>query len=143
MIEELQTLTNETRLLFHQLVASGERLHDREPVSIAMRAVLEYLHENGDATVPAIARDRGVSRQHIQTLVNALVEQGAVVPKDNPAHRRSALIALTRVGRQIIQRMKKREAQFLGQLELPITTAEVIRATATLQALRETLEEAL
>ena len=37
---------------------------------MAQRAVLEYLLINGPATVPAIARARRVTRQHMQALVN-------------------------------------------------------------------------
>ena len=40
-----------------------------------MRAVLEFLLRNSDSTVPTIARKRHVTRQHIQSLVNPLLEQ--------------------------------------------------------------------
>ena len=71
-------LIDELRLSFHCVTQISEELHADEPISIGMRGVLEYPLRNSDATVPTIARSRHVSRQLIQTLVNALLGQGPV-----------------------------------------------------------------
>jgi len=52
--DAIETLLNEVRLLFHRAVQVAEELHAREPVTLGMRAVLEYLHRNGPAPVPEI-----------------------------------------------------------------------------------------
>ncbi len=50
-----------------------------------------------------------MTRQHVQTLVNALVERKLVELTPNEAHKRSSLVSLTGSGERLIKRMKKRE----------------------------------
>jgi DNA-binding MarR family transcriptional regulator len=135
---ELEALIDEVRLLWNALVRRGEALHAREPVTMGMRAVLEFLARNGPTPVPAIARRRGVSRQHVQALVNPLLERGLVEATANPAHRRSPRIRLTAKGERTIERMRRRETALLGGVRLG--AGELRRAAATLRALRRSLE---
>jgi DNA-binding MarR family transcriptional regulator len=67
-------------------------------MTLGMRAALELLLVGGPATVPRIARSRGVTRQHVQALVNGLLAQGLVALRPNPAHKRSPLVALSPAG---------------------------------------------
>jgi len=133
-------LFDEVRLLFHRLTLTAEQLHAGEPITVGMRGVLEYLQRNGPATVPTIARQRQVTRQHIQTLVNALLGAGLVAADDNPAHQRSPLIALTAAGNRVITRMRRREQRYLERLDLPMSQPDLNSATQTLRALRDALE---
>jgi len=57
-------------------------------LSAARRGVLRSLARLGPQTVPQMAGARPVSRQHIQTIVNALAADGLVETIDNPAHKR-------------------------------------------------------
>jgi len=98
MSPELDDLLDEVRLLWHVAVQATERLHDGEAVTVGMRAVLEFLARNGPRSVPDIARSRLVTRQHIQSLVNGLLELRLVSLEDNPAHRRSSLVQLAPEG---------------------------------------------
>ena len=81
-------LIDEIRLAFHSLTNVSERLTG-DLVETSGRAVLEHLTHNGATTVPDIPRARGVSRQHIQTIVNSLSERDLVTTEPNPSHRRS------------------------------------------------------
>lgn len=135
----LEALIDELRLGMHRITQVSEELHADEPISIGMRGVLEYLLRNSDATVPTIARSRHVSRQLIQTLVNALLEQELVTLIENPAHRRSPLVSLTREGEQLIQRMRRKERKFFESLPGDISEARITAATRTLRALRAQL----
>ena len=139
MMNRIDELLDEARLLWHAMVRSAERLHAAERVSPGMRAVLEQLLVHGPATVPAIARRRGVSRQHVQALVNELEARYLVALEVNPAHRRSPFVRLTRGGETVIARMKGRERRFFGSLELGQTRAELERAAATLRDVRRAL----
>jgi DNA-binding MarR family transcriptional regulator len=80
-----------------------------------------------------------VTRQHIQTLVNSLLELRLVALVDNPAHRRSALVRLTPEGQRGIERMKRRERQLFDTLELKTKPDDLRRAAAVLSAVREAL----
>lgn len=80
-----------------------------------------------------------MTRQHIQALVNDLLELRLVSLEDNPAHRRSALVRLTAGGQKAIDRMKRRERQFLDRLNLEATPGDLRAAAATLSAVRKAL----
>jgi len=99
-------LLGETRLLFHALKQWSEILHAPLGMTAAMRGVLELILLGGPATVPSMARARGVSRQHIQQQVDALRGRGFVERKENPAHKRSTMIALTDKGRAAHMQIK-------------------------------------
>ncbi len=139
MIEEIEGLLDEVRLLWHVAVESGERLHADEPVTLGMRGVLDFLVSHGPVTVPHVARSRHVTRQHIQTLVNALLRLHLVSIEANPAHRRSALVHLTADGQKTIERMKRRERKLLDRIDPGRSGVEIRRAAETLKAVREAL----
>ena len=139
MTSAFDELLEQVRLLWHVMVEAAERLHEDEPVTLGMRAVLEFLARNGPTAVPGIARSRHVTRQHIQALVNDLLELRLVSLDANPAHRRSALVRLTPEGQKAIDRMKRRERQFFDRLDLKASPDDLRRAAATLCAVRESL----
>lgn len=132
---------DEVRLLFHRAVQLGDALHRREPVTVAMRAVLEFLRRNGPSTVPAIAARRFVSRQHIQSLVNELLERRLVELAENPAHKRSSLVGLTPEGARAIQRMQDREAKVLAGADFGLRASDLRAASHTLRRMRAALGE--
>lgn len=129
-------LLDEVRMLFHRTVQVAEELHAGEPVTLGMRAVLESVFRQGPASVPQIARRRLVTRQHIQSLVNGLQEHGLVVLEPNPAHRRSALVALSPAGRRLIERMLRREAGFYSGMNLDVGPEAIGQAARTLARVR-------
>jgi DNA-binding MarR family transcriptional regulator len=139
MAHPLDELLDQVRLLWHVTVQAGERLHEGEAVTLGMRAVLEFLEANGPRAVPEIARSRHVTRQHIQVLVNGLLDLRLVSLDDNPAHRRSSLVRLTPEGEKAIARMRKRERRLLDGLELRARPDELRRAAGVLKAVREAL----
>jgi DNA-binding MarR family transcriptional regulator len=139
MSELVEDLIDQVRLTWHVTVRAAERLHGDEPVTLGGRAVLEFLAQRGATAVPEIARARQVTRQHIQALVNGLLELRLVARADNPAHRRSGLVQLTLEGRKAIERMKRRERRFFDALELQARPDDLRQAAATLRAVREAL----
>jgi len=87
-----------------------------------------------------MARDRPVSREHIQAHVDALLAEGLVERAPNPAHKRSWLIALTPRGRRVLRRMAAREQALLGALPIEIPEKDLRAAAAVLRAVRELFE---
>ena len=65
----------------------------------------------GPLTVPQIAQMRPTSRQRMQRLADELAAEGLVEFIDNPKHRRSKLVRLTRKGDA---RYRELNAQFLS-----------------------------
>ena len=133
----VEQLINEVRLLYQSLLQMGEEIHAGSSITMGMRAVLEYLDRNGDATVHQMARARRVSRQRIQTLVNPLVEMGLVKSIRNPASKRSPLIAISRAGEKAILEMRRREGR---QMHHDLGDDNVLQAARTLAELRGALE---
>ncbi len=62
--------------------------------------ILRLLARDGPQTVPRMARACGVSRQHVQALVNTLQRMQWVTKAENPQHRRSPVISITVDGRE-------------------------------------------
>ncbi len=142
-MEGLVRLFDEVRLLEHRLVQVIEQLHGTEHISVAGRGVLEFLLNNGATSVPDIARARYVSRQHIQTIADALVVGGLIVATPNPAHRRSSLFGLTELGHAAITAMHQRERDLMQarSRSTGLTAADLEHATVVLAAVRNALTE--
>jgi DNA-binding MarR family transcriptional regulator len=133
-------LFDETRLLFHALKQWSETLHAELGLTAAMRGVLELILLGGPSTVPGMARARGVSRQHVQQQVDALRERGFVERQQNPAHRRSSLIALTDKGHALIQNMRADELNALSRMQVGVSDNAMLDAAQVLSAWRAALQ---
>lgn len=129
-------VVNGVRSLFHELSVVAQEVHEGSPLAGGLRGVLLNLLEDGDQTVPALARRRPVSRQHIQTLVNELLRGGLVVRNSNPAHKRSKLVSLTPKGRLRITAMVERENKLLRALDLEAEADQLMAAAEVLEELR-------
>lgn len=138
--EQIDLLIRRIRACFHRLKAAGDALHDDLGITAAMRGVMETLAEGGPRTVPDIARDKGVSRQHIQVLADALARAGLAAFKDNPAHKRSSLVALTDTGRAAFEIMRDRERAVLADIAESLDPVAVDAAIAALETLNDTLK---
>jgi DNA-binding MarR family transcriptional regulator len=141
--EKMVALTRAVRAAFNRLRALTDDLHGDLQITTAMRAVMEALAEAGPQTVPQIARAKGVTRQHIQLLADALVSAGLAAVKDNPAHRRSSLIALTEKGKRAFAKMQAREAPLVEEMAWEFEAPELDRATAVLERLVSRINEKL
>jgi DNA-binding MarR family transcriptional regulator len=140
MSRPTEQLINEVRLLYQSMIQVGEHIHQGSNISMGMRAVLEYLDRNGATTVPQMAKARRVTRQRIQTLVNALAAMRLVEAKDNPASKRSPLIALTPEGARTILEMRRREG---AAMKIDISEQKLLEAAQTLAQFRQGLELSL
>jgi DNA-binding MarR family transcriptional regulator len=87
--------------------------------------VLRSLIKEGPQTVPELARTRPISRQHCQTMANALERQGFVAFVENPKHKRSKLMSVTKKGRDHFERMKKQFIAVSGHYAPNFTATEV------------------
>lgn len=104
-------------------------------LSVGMRAVLEILAEHGAAPVPAISDRLDLARQGVQRHVNDLLALGYVETRENPAHRRSVLIALTPAGTEAIDRVRADELRQLAELAPDCTREEIATAAKVLRSL--------
>jgi DNA-binding MarR family transcriptional regulator len=134
-------LVDETVVLFHGLRAVATLLYGEGESTAGRRGVLRGLARAGPQTVPQMARTRLVSRQHIQVLVDALREDGLVELANNPAHRRSRLVRLTKRGEATCRRMERIERRVLSSLGRRLPTAELEVTVRTLRYVRALLAD--
>jgi len=139
--EALYTVIVEVRRLFHRLANATDALHSDLGVSAAQRAVLEALAAGGAITVPALARRKGVTRQHIQALANQLEAAGLVQALPNPDHERSSLLDLSAAGQRVFETIRARERRVLGAVGSKLGRRPLDEVLAVLRGLGDLIEE--
>lgn len=133
-------LINENGLLFNRLKLVAEQVHHQGEMTGGRRAILRMLDETGAQTVPQISRARAVSRQHVQALINELVEEDYLEFAGNPAHKRSPFVQLTRRGKQAVDAMNRREQKLHLKMRNEVPDAELLAAARILRAVRAMFE---
>ena len=123
------------RRLFRAMAQVADQYLKAHGLSVADRAVLEFLYPDEALSVPGIASRYQVSRQHVQVTVNALVEDGFLETRTNPRHKRSPLIALTRIGRDLFAKIRKVESEHVDALFADIPGDDVEATRRTLEAM--------
>lgn len=137
---DLVQLFNEVRLVNHQLVRIVESLHEPDRISAGERGVLEMISRRGPLTVPAMAKERGVTRQLVQVLVDELRKKGFVDIRSNPAHKRSGLVAMTASGVRLWKKMSRREAHWLQSVASKLSNIPAAKVALELATLHKDLE---
>ena len=140
VVDTLDRFTFETALLFFRMRLAATQYVGQGEQSAGHRSVLKTIGRDGPQTVPAMARVRAVSRQHVQKLVDGLRRDGLVRAKSNPSDRRSKLIVLTRAGERFLAQLTAREVELFRFLGAGMSPAELRRATRVVRTLRERLE---
>lgn len=128
------------RRLFRALAQRSSENLEAFGVSVADRAVMEFLYPDAALSVPAIAGRYKVSRQHVQVTVNSLLDKGLVVTRDNPRHKRSPLIALNARGRRLFGTILGKDGEAVDLLFSRIAKHDVVATRRTLQTLLDELE---
>jgi DNA-binding MarR family transcriptional regulator len=136
---DLAPLVNRLPRLNFLLRAVGEALHADLGITTGTRDVMTSLASGAPRTVPDLARERPVSRQHIRTLVNELLAEGLVEMLPNPSHRRSRLIGLTDEGRRRLRVLREREAELLARTAPAVSQADIAGATRIFDLLERDL----
>lgn len=137
---EIAATIRALRECFHRLKAYGDDVHLDLGVNASMRGVLESLVEGGPLTVPQIARLKGVSRQHIQLVVNALAVKGCVAIEDNPNDARSPLVAITKAGSGLYRKVVAREMKILSAFAQQFSTPDLVVTRRVLEGIKDRLE---
>ena len=123
------------RRLFRALAQLADTYLQAHGLSAADRAVLEFLYPDGALSVPEIASRYQVSRQHVQVTVNTLLEDGFLETRTNPRHKRSPLIVLTYVGRELFAKIRKIETDLVDALFADIPPEDIACTQQTLEAI--------
>jgi DNA-binding MarR family transcriptional regulator len=92
----------------------------------------------GPLTVPQIAQMRPTSRQRMQRLADELATEGLVEFIDNPKHRRSKLVRLTRKGDVRYRELNARFLAIASTLGVAFSEADIRR---TMEIVRQLSDE--
>jgi DNA-binding MarR family transcriptional regulator len=136
---ELNRLIQETRGFFHDLEDVSAGILAEDGLTPHQRRLLMSLRKHRQCTVPHLARRNGVSRQYVQTVMNELARHGLVVFRDNPAHKRSRLLALAPEGERRIRAIMVREGEVMQRVAASLSPKEVQQAVEALRQARRGL----
>jgi DNA-binding MarR family transcriptional regulator len=91
-------------------------------------------------TVPQIARVLGVTRQNVQRIADLLVAEGAAEYRDNPDHRVSPHLVLTRRGQAALDRLTKAAGGYHTRIARKLSAADTVSLQRGLRRLLEALD---
>ena len=89
----------------------------------------------GPLTVPQIAQMRPTSRQRMQRLADELEAEGLVEFIDNPKHRRSKLVRLTRKGDARYRELKARLLAIASTMGVDLSEGDIRKTTEIVRQL--------
>ena len=92
-------------------------------------------------TVPQIARVLGVTRQNVQRIADLLVADGSAEYQDNPDHRSSPHLILTKCGRVALDLLTKAAGGYHARLARKLSPTDVASIHRGLRRLLEVLGE--
>ena len=112
----LSDLLVEVALTYYRVQAEADRLASGR-LSSGKLGVLRVLCEQGPRTVPEIARSRPVARQGVQRNADELAEAGLVEYSENPRHRRSKLLRITKRGERVYRRARQAQLAWVSWID--------------------------
>jgi DNA-binding MarR family transcriptional regulator len=95
----------------------------------------------GPLTVPQIAKMRPTSRQRMQRLADELAADGIVSFVENPKHRRSKLVQLTRKGEARYREMNARFLAIASTIGATLSEAEIAKTIEVVRQLSHDVKE--
>jgi DNA-binding MarR family transcriptional regulator len=105
------------------------------PISHGRMAVLRSLALRGPRNLSELARERGVSRQGVQRLADALVAEGLARTTRDPRSARARRLELTEAGLAAYRELAQHEARELNARAAGLSAAELRTATRVLRLL--------
>lgn len=137
--QDLERLFREVVGLAGRLKSVRRQFHRRANLPVGERAVLHVLDAHWPLTASQIARRMGLSRQHVQTVLNRLRTRRYVESFPNPAHRRSPAWQLSATGRMTLQELERTETDWLRAVIGDLDVGQLRAAADLLRQLRKSL----
>src|SRR5579864_8078280 len=119
----------EVAQLFFRLRAAGQRAGLITSWGGGAFGFMRSLALLGPLTVPQIAEIRPTSRQRMQRLADELAAEELVEFIDNPKHRRSKLVRLTRKGDARYRELNTRLLSIASTMGVALSGADIRKAT--------------
>lgn len=123
------------RRLFRALAQKASENLGQYQLSVADRAVMEFLYPQEQLSVPEIASRYQVSRQHVQVTVNTLRDKGLLESRPNPRHKRSVLMELSEKGGELFAEILAKDKETVEQLFSTVPPVDRKTTRRTLETL--------
>ncbi|MCK7615687.1 MarR family winged helix-turn-helix transcriptional regulator [Roseibium sediminicola] len=140
-VADLRLLIGEVRKTFRLMAGLSDRMLEARGLTASLRAILEYLAEEGPSPVPKMAAAKSMTRQSVQALVDRLDALGLIDSQPNPDHKRSQLIALTREGQATFQAILLEEKDLLVRIAADWTGGDLQETCRTLRMFQTRLND--
>jgi DNA-binding MarR family transcriptional regulator len=82
----------------------------------------------------------GLTRQAVQKQVDLMTADGLVTVEENPAHRRSPLVAITKTGARLFKQAMRRQEVWARELTVGMNAKDLDAAAAVLRRIDERIE---
>ena len=135
--EAIAELMLEVAQFFFSLRAMGQRTGLVTSWGGGAFGFMRSLAVTGPLTVPQIAKMRPTSRQRMQRLADELSAEGLVAFIDNPRHRRSKLVRLTRKGEARYRAMSARLLALAATMGASLSEADVRKTAGIVRQLSD------
>lgn len=133
----------EVAQLFFRLRAVGQKAGFFTDWGAGAFGFMRSLALLGPLTVPQIARMRPTSRQRMQRLADELAAERLVEFIDNPKHRRSKLVRLTRKGIARYRQMDARLLEIVSTMGADLGEADIRKSIDVMRRLSDEMKGAL
>ena len=140
--EAIADLILDVAQFFFRIRAFGQKAGFMTSWGAGAFGFLRSLALLGPLTVPEIARMRPTSRQRMQRLADELAAEGLVAFADNPRHRRSKLVRLTRKGDRRYRRLNARLLAVAYGMGADLAEADIRESIAILRRLSDEMKDA-
>ncbi len=137
--KKLTELIDETFRLNGAILKVGDYLTTDIGLTSSRWQVLASL-KNGPITVAEIAREMGLSRQNVQRIANRLKQDLFIEAKNNPAHLRSNLYALTSLGKTSMDEISEKQEKWANKVAENMKDTELQKAIFLLNDYRQQIE---
>jgi DNA-binding MarR family transcriptional regulator len=140
--EAIADLMMEVAQCFFRLRAAGQRTGFITNWGAGAFGFMRSLELIGPLTVPQIAQMRPTSRQRMQRLADELAAEGLVEFVDNPRHRRSKLVRLTRKGNTRYRALNARLLKMASVMGADLSEPDIRKATEIVRRLSDETKDA-
>ena len=131
----------ETFKLSGLLGTQGDELAGEFGLTSARWKILGALvYSDFKLTVSQIAVAMGQTRQSVQRLANAMVEDGLLEYIDNPAHKKAKLVNLTKNGRKVYAGLEKKQIPWANSISASFSQQDLKTTLEVLKQLSEVLK---
>jgi DNA-binding MarR family transcriptional regulator len=135
--EAVADLMLEVAQFFFRIRALGQRSGLITSWGGGAFGLLRSLALIGPLTVPQIAGMRPTSRQRMQRLADELAAEGLVEFIDNPSHRRSKLVRLTRKGEARYRELSARLLTIASSMGAELSEVDIRKTSEIVRQLSE------